>query len=425
MGAMTRVLVYPAGTEIGLEVQRGLAGRHDLVAVGASGSNSHAPSVFRRFVEAPDVGEPGWLEALQRIVAAERIDLVYPTHDEAIYQLAQHGAALGVPVVGSPADTCRTCRFKSATYELLAGQLPIPRRFASAQEVDAFPVFVKPDRGQGSRGALRVDTPAQLHALDLEGQLLLQHLPGEEFTVDCFSDRDAGLLFARGRRRTRVNGGISVRTEDADRPEFAEYARRIDARMRLHGAWFFQLKAAADGTLHLLEVAPRVAGAMAYYRVQGINFPLLTVYEAQRRPFTVQPQLVPGLVLDRALQNRYEHGIDYDRVYVDLDDTLVLRGEVNTRLVRFVFQCINRGVPVILLTRHAADPAETLRRHRLAGVFDEVVHLRAGEPKSSAIQGAASIFIDDSHRERAEVAARLGIRTFDPSSLELLIDDRE
>jgi hypothetical protein len=419
----TRVLVYPAGTEIGLEVLRGLSGRHDLEVVGASDPASHAPSVFREFAAAPFVGAPGWFEALQCLVRELRIDVVYPTHDEAIYELAGRDGELGALIAGSPPETCRVCRFKSATYALLAGELPVPRRF-DVGAVDRFPVFVKPDRGQGSRGALRVDDAAQLGALPLAGQLVLEYLPGEEYTVDCFSDRDAGLLFARARRRTRVNAGISVRTQGVDLPDAERFAARIASRLRLHGAWFFQLKAAADGQLRLLEVAPRVAGAMAYYRVQGVNFPLLTVYEAQRRPVTVRPQLVPDLVLDRALANRYERVPAYDRVYVDLDDTLLVRGRLNTLLVRFVFQCTDRGIPVLLLTRHANDIQATLRRHRLAGVFDEVLHLRDGEPKSGAIRGESPIFIDDSFRERAEVEDRLGIRTFDPSALELLIDDR-
>lgn len=423
-GLTTRVLVYPAGTEIGLEVQRGLSGRHDLVAIGAGDPASHAPTVFRHFLAAPYVGTPGWLDSLRRLVREHAIDVVYPTHDEAVFALAEQAGELGALVAGSPAETCRVCRFKSATYDLLQADLPVPRRYGSAAEVDRYPVFVKPDRGQGSRGAERVDSRERLESMDLRGQLVLDYLPGDEFTVDCFSDRDAGLQFVGGRRRTRTNAGISVRTEAADLPELASHAQRIAARLRFHGAWFFQVKAGRDGRLHLLEVAPRVAGAMAYYRVQGINFPLLTVYEALRRPFVVQPQPVPGLVLERALQNRYQHGLSYGSVYMDLDDTLLVHGEVNTQLARFIFQCVNRSVAVVLLTRHAQDLPATLQRHRLAGLFDEIVHLRRGEPKSSAIRRPDAIFIDDSFRERAEVASLLGIRTFDPSSLELLIDDR-
>jgi hypothetical protein len=420
----TRVLVFPAGTEVGLEIHRGLTGRHDLKVVGASGSDSHAPYVFSEFHEAPHIGQPGWLEKLKEIVRSNNIDLVYPAHDEAVFLLSQPEYSPGVPVITSPGETCSVCRYKSKTYELLKGSVPIPNAYLEIEKIDKYPVFVKPDRGQGSRGASKVSSEEELRGLDLSDKIILDYLPGEEFTIDCFSDREKGLLFARGRVRRRVNGGISVRTEMVDLPEFCDYAEKIQQIIKFHGAWFFQVKYGADKKLYLLEVAPRIAGSMAYYRVQGVNFPLLSVYEAQRKPYSVEPQLIPDLTLDRALYNRYSTSLHYDSVYIDLDDTLIVRNEVNTLLARFIYQCVNKKKPVCLITRHKFDLNETLKAHRLTGLFDQIIHLKAGEPKSAHIKGDNPIFIDDSFSERAEVSRVLGIRSFDPSILELLLNDR-
>ena len=420
----TRVLVFPAGTEIGLEVHRGLTGRHDLTVIGASGDDSHAPYIFKHFRDARHIGQSGWLEDLRRIISEEAVDYLYPTHDEAVYLLTKPENQVGAPVVASPIETCEVCRFKSKTYKALQDLIPVPKFYSSAKEVDSYPVFIKPDRGQGSRGTAKIQNREELDAVDLQDKLILQYLPGEEFTIDCFSDRDRGLLFAEGRVRRRVNGGISVRTERVENPEFRDYAEKIASRIEFHGAWFFQLKYGKDGRLYLLEVAPRVAGAMAYYRAQGINFPLLSVYEAQRKRFSVEPQLIPGLKLDRALYNRYSESLIYDSVYFDLDDTLIVRGEVNTQLVRFIYQCINRKIPVKLITRHKFDVEETLKRHRLLGIFDEIIHIQDHSPKSGFITGSNPIFIDDSFSERSDVSKVRGIKTFDPSMIELLIDDR-
>ena len=69
-------------------------------------------------------------------------------------------------------------------------------------------------------------------------------------------------------------------TASAERAEFEKYAQAISSALEFHGAWFFQVKEGAEGALKLLEVAPRIAGAMAFHRVQGVNFPLLSLYES-------------------------------------------------------------------------------------------------------------------------------------------------
>ena len=64
-------------------------------------------------------------------------------------------------------------------------------------------------------------------------------------------------------------------------------------------------------------------------------------------------------------------GLNYDTVYVDLDDTLVLRQQrVHTKLVRFLFQCFIANKQIVLVTRSKDDPNEVLRQIRLFELFD-------------------------------------------------------
>jgi carbamoyl-phosphate synthase large subunit len=252
----------------------------------------------------------------------------------------------------------------------------------------------------------------------------MSYLPGQEYTVDCFADREQGLLFARGRRRIRTRAGISMASRsEGDQAAFGRMAEEIRRRLGMHGAWFFQVREAADGTPTLLEVAPRVAGTMAVHRVLGVNFPLLSLYEHARVPVQIAP-IEADVLLDRALTNRYRHNLSYSAVYVDLDDTLVVRGEVNTRLAPFLFQCLNERRRLVLITRHASDLQETLGRHRLGGLWDEIVHITDGREKADHIREPDAILVDDSFRERRVARERLGIATFDSSMVELLIDDR-
>jgi hypothetical protein len=204
---------------------------------------------------------------------------------------------------------------------------------------------------------------------------------------------------------------------------FQEYADAISSTLTFHGAWFFQLKRSRFGVLTLLEVAPRIAGTMALHRVLGVNFPLLSIYEQERLPIQIITNDV-AVDIDRALVNRYRHNIQYSSVYVDLDDTLILNDKVNTELVRFLFQCVNAGKRLVLVTKHTGEVGQTLQRHRLTGIFDEIVHCDRGTCKADFIVEPDAIFIDDSFSERRAVREARDVQTFDCSMLEMLIEER-
>lgn len=421
------VLVFPAGTEIGLEVYNALKYCKEVALFGAGQDiSNHAKFAYPEYHVLPSIHESEWLFSLIELVQKLKIDYIFPAYDDVIVALSQVADRIPAAVISSPAHTCDITRSKSATYRALAGKLRVPHVYSSPDDIEHYPVLVKPDRGQGSQGVRLVNTADELHNAmsDVRDPIVCEYLPGNEFTVDCFSDRERGLLFAGTRIRRRIRNGISVNTVTEQLPDVREIAEIIGQVLELRGAWFFQLKQASDGELALLEVAPRIAGAMAAHRVTGINFPLLSIFEHER--LRINLLINHGKVeLDRALSNRYRYDIDFNTAYIDLDDTLILDGIVNLQMVKFIYQCINRGKLVKLITRHQYDLNETLRKHRLLNLFDDVIHLTEGAAKSSIITESDAIFIDDSFSERMDVARNCGIPTFDGSMLEVLTEQAE
>ena len=421
------VLVMPAGTEIGQEIANALKSCKEVMLFGAGQDvSNHAAFTFPEYHPVRSVHEEGWLDDLARLCQAHRINYIFPAHDDVVVALARNAAHIPATIISSPLETCEITRSKSATYRKLLGEVRVPNLFGSAEAVTDFPVLVKPDRGQGSSGITLVNNQSDLARAikTVPEPIICEYLPGEEYTVDCFSDRERGVLFAGARVRRRTRNGISVNTRTVSLPGAEKIAQSISEALALRGAWFFQLKRACDGELALLEVAPRVAGSMAAHRVMGVNFPLLSIFEAERLPLSITVN--SGQVeLDRGLSNRYRHEMKFGVVYIDLDDTLVLNGRVNADVVTLIFQCINRGIPVKLLTRHAGELPNILRKHRLAGLFDDIIHLRNKEPKSEEITERNAILIDDSYSERMEVHAKRGIPTFDCSMIELITLEAE
>lgn len=422
------VLIFPAGTEIGLEIFNALRYCKEVRLFGAGQDvSNHARLLYSTYHVIPGVHEFDWTEALANLCLKLKIDYIFPAHDDVIVALSKNRSLIPATVLCPEEQACITTRSKSATYRALAGIVGVPKLspLDCAPETYKFPLLVKPDKGQGSLGVTRVDSYEYLPGAvrGIAEPIICEYLPGDEFTVDCFSDREQGLLFARARSRRRTRNGISVHTVTENIQEVHDIAARIAAELGLYGAWFFQMKRSSSGELKLLEVAPRIAGAMATHRVMGVNFPLLSIFEHERIPIKILINEGP-MEVDRALYNRYRHDVNFGALYVDFDDTLVYRGSLNSNVVALVFEAISRQKPVTLLTRHIGNLDVALKKFHLASVFDTVVHLRAGERKSDYISGEKPILVDDSFSERLEVSDRLGIPTFDCSMVEVLLEDR-
>lgn len=426
MNRIYNVLVFPGGTEIGLEINRALSQCKEvrLYSGGLEVSN-HAPYVYARHFVIPSIYSPTWIDDLNRIILEKEIDYIFPAYDDVIVALVKNQERIRARIVSSPLETCLITRSKSETYYYLSNVLPTPECYENIEVINEYPVFVKPDKGQGSQHTHIVKSREDLAHLRLKEKkyIITEYLPGDEYTVDCFSDRDAGLLFCGGRIRIRTKSGISMNSRIFQSTMFEEYGRAISMRLKFHGAWFFQVKKDQKGVFKLLEVAPRIAGTMALYRVLGVNFPLLSIYEQERIQVEIMVNKI-DIEIDRALVNRYKHQINYSAVYVDLDDTLIINDNINTNLIKFLYQCINSRIRVVLLTKHGGKVGETLNKCRMSNIFDEIIHVGESDNKSDYIREDDAILIDDSFRERRIIKDKLGILTFDCSMIEMLLDDR-
>lgn len=421
------VLVFPCGSEIGLEIHRAMQFSRHVELVGASSlSSNHGAYVFRQYVDGvPLVGDPGFIDALNALIVSRRVDFIFPAHDDVVLGIARHLEELACLVIGSSRRTCEICRSKRMTYQALQGKLAVPRVFALNEPDIKFPVFLKPDVGQGSKGVHVAHNRGELDFYRAQDPslLVLEYLPGSEYTVDCFSDRHGRLRFVGARERIRQVNGISVDTAPVRDVRLNEMACVIHAELAPRGAWFFQVRRNASGDFVLMEVAPRVSGSMGLYRTLGVNFPLLSVFDRMGQDVEVHCHEY-DLRMDRALTCRFRASLEYAHVYIDLDDTILCKGQVNAQVVAFLYQCRNAGRQLHLLSRHDGDLRDTLQRNRLEQLFDTITHVDPGQTKAEFIRHPDAIFIDDSYAERSRVRAAVGIPTFEAASLESLIDWR-
>jgi hypothetical protein len=423
---MKNVLVFPCGSEIGLEINRSLARSKHFSLFGASSVDDHGKFVYERYIDGlPFIDNPHFLRDFNRVIEKNRIDFVFPAHDSAVLTLAENQDAISATVVTSCAETCRVCRSKEKTYERFAGLLPTPRVYSPSDAIP-LPAFLKPNVGEGTKGTHKAasNDDVAFHLRKDPTLLVLEYLPGKEFTVDCFTDRKGALRFAAGRERKRIYNGISVNSSERADSRFAEMAKIINETLRFQGVWFFQVKERSNGELVLMEIAPRIAGAMALFRVTGINFAELSLFDRMG----VDVSLIRNDVeteIDRALFSRFKINYEYERVYIDFDDTLVVGGSVNTEAIRFLYQARNQGKRISLLSRHRENITDTLRKFAICeSLFDEINVLRDRQRKSDLIAPGLAIFIDDSFAERKEVFDARHIPVFGLDAIESLLEWR-
>lgn len=422
---MIKVLVFPCGSEIGLEIHAALKYAKDIELYGASSTSDHGEFIYRRYRQIDaDAHSAELPRVLEGLIREWGIDIILPAHDNVMLRLAEIRAELDVALAVPTLEVANICRNKNLTYDFFAHRRWVPARFSGL--ADSYPIFAKPAVGQGSQGVELVQDPEH-HQVLLSARteyVFCEYLPGPEYTVDCISDATGKLLRAMVRERARIKSGISVRTQPVTgEAEFVEIATDIAETLQIKGAWFFQLKRDASQNLRLLEVAPRIAGSMGLSRNLGVNFPLLSIYAYLNKPFMVLPQ-THWVQVDRALKSCFKTDIEYRHVYLDLDDTLIIREAVNTTLVALLYQWLAKSIPVTLVTRHNSCPKATLDAYRICpDLFAEIIHISDGSPKSAVIKdGVPALFIDDSFSERLEVSQNAGIPVFDVDAVEQLLD---
>lgn len=421
-----RVLVYPCGTEIGLEIYKAVEYSTHFELWGGSSNYDHGRYVYKRHIDnlpfISDNSDKNTVIEFQNEIKEYGIDYVYPAMDGVLYKFSQYASLFQCKIVAPCFDTAKITRSKKLTYQLLKNDIAVPKIYKTIECINTFPAFVKPDVGQGSNGAQKIDNKNILYNINIDGMLLMEYLPGEEYTVDCFTNENGDLLYVSPRFRKRIKNGISVSSAAANGGEFEEIASKINKKLEQRGGWFFQVKKNKEGKLVLMEVASRIAGTSAYTRSKGVNLPLLTLFLYAGEHINRVCENNYDVIIDRALHNSYATNLYYNKVYIDYDDTVIFDGKINSKVITFLYQCMNNNILVILITKHSGDLQEELQKYRLSGIFDKIIHIKQHENKYDYITEKNAIFIDDSYGEREMVYKNCNIPVFDTNMIEFLID---
>lgn len=421
---MKNILVFPCGSEIGLEVNRALSKSKHFKLFGASSTPDHGRFVYENYIEdVPFITGPNFIKVINDVCVRYNIDFIVPAHDSVVLSLAENASKLKAKIVTSCYDTCRLCRSKRDTYLKFDGIIPVPKIYNIDDRIQ-FPVFLKPDIGQGSKGTYKATSVDDImyHTSKDKTLMILEYLPGNEYTIDCFTNKNGRLLFCEGRYRERINNGITNSSKLVNNKKFKEIAEKINSTLSFRGMWFFQVKEDLYGQFTLMEISPRIAGTMGLFRTMGVNFIELALFDQMDMNVEILFNEV-DMELDKALSLKYKLMYDYENVYIDFDDTIICNGRVNTEVIKYLYQANNAEKRIILITKHRGNIIDSLEEYSIhPKLFNAIVHIKPNENKADYIKLEKSIFIDDSFSERKCVHDICKIPVFGVDAVEALIN---
>ncbi len=408
------VLIVPGTTLIAREICNSLSTMKGIYLFGAGYDAAAAKNFpYHVFNHAGTLGSKNLKDELEVIVERQEIDFIIFAHDSWIFEFRNLDSIGEAKIIKNPCAAIEICSFKSSTYGFLREDVSTPTIFKLAEEVQDFPVFLKPNRGQGSIGALKIDSRKELEPfMDSEGRfydhwVVSEFLPGIEYTIDCFSALNGDLLYSSPRIRMAIESGLAVETKIIRHPQLSIWASRISKKLLLNGPWFFQVKEDSKGSLKLMEIGLRVAGGSGVQRLKGVNLSQLNILQSQGKVLEILNQNV----FPCKKKNEIDLDFDYQEIYVDYDDTLIVNFVLNHKLIAFLESEINRGIIVTLITRHSGNLEDSLTQFGIRELFSRIIHITNKHLKSKYIDSNVKfLFIDDSFRERSDVSVQFGNR---------------
>lgn len=308
------ILVSSAGRRVGLVEcfrRSALAAGIDLrvLACDMEPELSAACHVADLSFQVPRCDDPGFIDALLKIVTEFGVDLVVPTIDPELTPLSRavdRFKAVGARVHVSPSTVIDVVRDKLRTAEVLgAAGVPVPwtsaleSASASLHEM-AWPLFLKPSAGSASRGIRIVNGPADIPPDPDEAMILQQFLIGPEYTVNMFIDESGVFRSAVGHQRLRVRAGEVEKGRTQRDPVLRSLAEQVALALpEARGVLCFQLIMDKTSGPRVFEVNARFGGGYPLAHFAGAEYTRWLLEEVAGLPSTAHDGWRSGALMLR------------------------------------------------------------------------------------------------------------------------------
>ena len=374
---------FPSGSGVALEMYNSLKYNKNIELVFVnSEKNSQNNGIFKtKYTDCPLItDENNLIRYLNNIIKQEQVDFILPTMDMCHLILSKHSTSINATVITSPYQSNVICSNKEKTYNYFKNIINCPKLYNGIESVTFYPIYVKPKVGYSSVGCKKIDNINDLTYYYNEHILITEYLPGKEYTIDCVTS-DGNLMYIFPRERVLTRSGLSIQTNQVTDKyiyqECLKIAEKINNNLKFTGSWFFQLKQNKKGDLILLEISTRIAGSSAINRLNNVNLPLLAIYSKLNIPFTIKNNVINHQTTK--IYNTYINSDildNYQNIYIDFDDTLIINNEVNPMCIAFIYKYM-KNKNIYLITRHHKDINQSLYNCRIEqNIFKKIINIK-------------------------------------------------
>ena len=309
-----RVLITAAGSPGFITLYKSLSSYNDNIELYGCDSNpeSFGLRLLKKSFCVPPACSPDYVPSLIKTCVENNIQVIIPCSDEEVQVTSdnfQTFADAGIQLLVNTGDMSKIFdkqKFLSIVRKLQPDIVPDFLVVTSAAEFTAaFKILsekhttlcVKPATAHGSRGFRIIRDPcisdflnkkpnaAEMSYISLYSMLsqrtsfqpllLMEYLPGEEFSVDCLQQKNGFVSVSR--RRDVIKEGICSAGVAIKRTDIIEHSRKLYQHFGLTYNANFQFRYDKHGKPKIIELNPRFSGTMELCRGAGVDFATLAL----------------------------------------------------------------------------------------------------------------------------------------------------
>jgi predicted ATP-grasp superfamily ATP-dependent carboligase len=190
--------------------------------------------------------------------------------------------------------------------------IPSPKYYADKDQVNLFPVVVKPRK---IFGRMRyVNSAEELSNMDTSESVIQEYIPGDGYGFFALFNKGKprAVFMHRRVREYPITGGLSTAAESVSIPEVQEAGLKLLTALNWHGVGMVEFKRdRRDGKYKLIEVNPKFWGSLDLAIASGVDFPYLAVRMAMEGDIDPVMEYKTGVRFDWIFPDDFLHLITY------------------------------------------------------------------------------------------------------------------
>lgn len=307
-------------------------------------SEPSAKYIVDLFYQVPAATDLQYCDIILDICKKEKVDIYFPTISAEVSAVSSRKAefdAIGTKVSISDPHAVEIANNKLSTYAFLQARgIPVPKYYGVHTVQDFIegcremgypqnPVCLKIVNNSGSRGVRIIDVKRDRYqifahekpnsfftsyedmlsilrsAKQLDEMMLVEYMPGNEYTVDLLADH-GNVLYMAGRENIVSLMSIAQESIVAKIDSAYETSKRIVETLGLDGNIGFDFMKNADGIPVLMDINPRITATVSVIAAAGLNLPYLRIKQLLGEP-------LPKCHIDYGTRLKRR----YDEIYTD------------------------------------------------------------------------------------------------------------